>query len=153
MKQEHRDKTDRMFKEFHSGMEAFYRPDILYPAFLSLAAYVVFFWGCYLIAQAIQLPVDIFYLSFVVSVVNIVSLVTFLGMGTREGALILLFGLIRLTQDQAMAYSIMLLLVGLILFSLLGLICFTLKPIQMGQAMGRTPAPKRGKGTRKARKK
>jgi uncharacterized protein (TIRG00374 family) len=150
MKQEHRDRTDRLFEEFHQGVEAFYRPAILYPAFLSLVSYLFFFGGCYLIAQAISppLPVDIFYLSFTVSVVNIVSLVTFLGMGTREGALILLFGLIHLTQDQAMAYSIMLLLVGLILFSLLGLICFTLKPIQLGEAKkaasaSRRKAPKR----------
>jgi uncharacterized protein (TIRG00374 family) len=153
MKQEHREKTDKLFDEFHSGMAAYYRPSILYPAFLSLVSYVFFFWGCYLIAQAIQLPVNLFYLSFCVSVVNIVSLVTFLGMGTREGALIILFGLIKIDQDQAMAYSLMLLFVGLVLFSLLGLLCFTLKPIEMGEVQRSVPSPKKRVSTRKKSKK
>jgi len=116
-------------------------------------SYCFFFWGCYLIAQAIQLPINLFYLSFVVSVVNIVSLMTFLGMGTREIALILLFGLIGLSNSQAMAYDVMLTLIGLILFSLLGLVCFTLKPIEMGQVRGSAPGPKKRAPVRKKKKK
>lgn len=131
MKQEHRDKTDRLFEDFHEGMAAFYQPAILVPAFLSLLSYVSFFGGCYLIALSIHLPISVLYLSFCVSVVNIVSLLTFLGMGTREGALIILFHLVALTQNQAMAYSLLLLFVGVILFSLLGLVCFSLKPIRL----------------------
>jgi uncharacterized protein (TIRG00374 family) len=131
MKQEHRNKTDELFEDFHKGMEAFYKPALLVPILLSLLSYVSFFWGCYGIAQAINLPVNILYLSFCISVVNIVSLLTFLGMGTREAALIFLFGLISIGKDQAMAYSLLLLLIGVILFSLLGLICFTFKPIQL----------------------
>lgn len=140
MKQEHREKTDKLFEDFHGGMEAFYKPAIFVPAFLSLLSYVSFFGGCYLIALSIHLPISVLYLSFCVSVVNIVSLLTFLGMGTREGALIILFGLVSLTQNQAMAYSLLLLFVGVILFSLLGLVCFSLKPIQLkGISTSRNP--------------
>ncbi len=131
MKQEHRDKMGEMFEDFHEGMEAFYKPVLLVPILLSLLSYVSFFWGCYAIAQAIHLPVNILYLSFCISVVNIVSLLTFLGMGTREAALIFLFGLISISKDQAMAYSLLLLLVGVILFSLFGLFCFLVKPIEL----------------------
>ncbi|HUO58111.1 MAG TPA: lysylphosphatidylglycerol synthase transmembrane domain-containing protein [bacterium] len=136
MKQEHRDKTDKVFDDFHEGMEAFYKPSILYPAFLSLVSYVFFFEGCYLISQAAGLNLNFFYIAFCVSVVNIVSLLTLFGMGTREAALILLFGLVGLKPDQAMTYSLLLLLVGVILFSLLGLGCFLIKPIQLN---GRSP--------------
>ena len=52
-------------------------------------------------------------------------------MGTREGALILLFGLVSMRQDQALAYSILILFVGSILFSSLGFLCYLLKPIQL----------------------
>lgn len=153
MKQEHREKTDKLFEEFHSGLASFYRPTILYPAFLSLVSYCFFFWGCYLIAQAIQLPINLFYLSFVVSVVNIVSLMTFLGMGTREIALILLFGLIGLSNTRAMAYDVMLTLIGLILFSLLGLVCFSLKPLDMGQLQSSAaPVKKRASALKKSKK-
>ncbi len=132
MKQEHRDKTDRMYEEFHTGMAAFYKPAILVPVFLSVVSYGFFFWGCYMLAQSFGLGINVFYLSFCVSIVNIVSLLTLLGMGTRETALVILFGLAHLTPDQAMTYSLLLLLIGVILFSVLGLVCFTLKPIQLG---------------------
>ncbi len=131
LKQEHREKTDKLFEDFHKGMASFYKPAILVPALLSLASYVSFFWGCYMIALSIGIPVNLFYLSFCVSVVNIVSLLTFLGMGTREAALIFLFALVSVTKDQALAYSLLLLFVGNILFNLLGLVCFYLKPIRI----------------------
>jgi uncharacterized protein (TIRG00374 family) len=133
MKKEHRDQTDKIFEDFHKGMSAFYKPSILIPALLSLTAYLVFFEGCHMIAMSIGLTINILYLSFCVSVVNIVSLITFLGMGTREGALFILFGLISIGKDQAMAFSLLLLFIGIFIFSLLGLICFYLKPIPMGK--------------------
>lgn len=136
MKQEHRNKTDKMYEEFHDGMADFYKPSILVPTFLSIVSYAFFFWGCYLLAQSFGLGINLFYLSFCVSVVNIVSLLTLFGMGTRETALVILFGLAHYTPDQAMTYDLLLLLVGVILFSLLGLVCFTFKPIQLESFSG-----------------
>jgi uncharacterized protein (TIRG00374 family) len=136
MKQEHREKTDKLFEDFHEGMAAFYKPSILIPVFLSLSAYLSFFGGCYLIARSIEVPVNILYLSFCISVVNIVSLITFLGMGTREGALIILFGLVSIGKDQAMAFDLLLFFIGVLLFSLLGFFCFSLKPMPMWKLSG-----------------
>ncbi len=136
MKQEHRDKTERMYEEFHTGMAAFYKPSILVPVFLSVVSYLFFFWGCYMVAQSFGLGINVFYLSFCVSIVNIVSLLTLLGMGTRETALLILFGLVHLTPDQSITYSLLLLFVGVILFSLLGLLCFAVKPIQLDGLSG-----------------
>ncbi|HXL73597.1 MAG TPA: lysylphosphatidylglycerol synthase transmembrane domain-containing protein [bacterium] len=130
MKQEHKDKMDKLFDDFHRGMECFYKPAILYPIFLSLLAYVSFFGGSYLIALAMNLPISILYLSFCLSVVNIVSLLSFLGMGTRDGALYILFKMVSL-QDQAEAFSMLFFFIGLVVFSLVGLICFYLKPIDL----------------------
>jgi uncharacterized protein (TIRG00374 family) len=130
MKQEHKEKTDKLFNDFHRGVECFYKPTILYPIFLSFLAYVFFFGGCYLIAVAMNLSISILYLSFCLSVVNIVSLLSFLGMGTRDGALYVLFKLVSL-QDQAEAYSMLFFFIGLVVFSLIGLGCFYLKPIEL----------------------
>ena len=150
MKQEHREKIDELFEDFHNGMEAFTSPPSLMPVLLSLFSYIIFFRGCDWIAQAIGLPINILYLSFCVSVVNIVSLLTFLGMGTREAALILLFGLIGIGKDQAMAYSLSLLFVGVILFSLLGLICFLAQAHPNGEAFpGRSKKPAKAAGPKK----
>lgn len=131
MKQEHKEITDKAFEEFHDGMAAYYKPALIIPILLSTASYLVYFWGCEILGHSIGLPLGYAYTAFCISVVNIVSLVTMLGMGTREGALIILFGLVSLRQDQALAYSILILFVGSILFSFLGFFCYLLKPIQL----------------------
>jgi uncharacterized protein (TIRG00374 family) len=163
IKQEHKDKTDKLFNDFHKGLECFYKPAILYPVFLSLLAYMSFFSGCYLIALAMNLSISILYLSFCLSVVNIVSLLSFLGMGTRDGALYILFKLVSL-QDQAEAYSMLFFFIGVIVFSFVGLGCFYLKPIELSfmskskTAPAKTPAAvrvviKKKKSTQKKSKK
>lgn len=130
MKKEHKDITNKLFDDFHKGMESFYKPAILYPIFLSLLSYVSFFYAGYLIAVAMNLPVSILYLSFCLSVVNIVSLASLLGLGTRDSALYILFKLINL-QGQSEAYSMLFFFIGVVVFSLVGLGCFYLKPIEL----------------------
>ncbi len=132
MKKEHKEITDKAFDDFHDGMGAFYKPSLLIPILLSTASYLIYFWGCEELAHSIGLSaIGFTFIAFSISVVNIVSLVTFLGMGTREGALIILFSLVHLTSDQAVAYSILILFVGSILFSFLGFFCFLIKPIKL----------------------
>jgi glycosyltransferase 2 family protein len=131
MKQEHREKTDKLFEDFHEGMAAFYKPAFLVPILLSFLAYAAAFGGCFLLAQSIHLNVSIFYLIFSISVVNIVSLLSFMGLGTRDVALQKLFGLVSITKEPAEAYSLLLFFVGTALFTL---ICFfpTLwKPVRL----------------------
>ena len=125
-----KEKANQAFSDFHAGMEAFYSFRLIFPALLSLAAYLVFFEGSSWMAQAIGFSINFFFLAFVLSVVNIVSLLTFLGMGTREGALILLFGLIGIGQAQALAYSFLIFFIGTVLFTLVALVCYFLKPVQ-----------------------
>ncbi|HVM32930.1 MAG TPA: lysylphosphatidylglycerol synthase transmembrane domain-containing protein [bacterium] len=129
-----KEKAGQAFGDFHAGMEAFYSPRVLFPALLSLLSYALFFEGSSWMAQALGLSINIFYLSFCLSVVNIVSLLTLLGMGTREGTLILLFGFIGLSQSQALAYSLLIFFVGTVLFTLLCFLCFLLKPIRFKNA-------------------
>ncbi len=130
MKQEHREKTDKLFEDFHQGMEAFYKPSIFAPILLSLAAYALAFWACFLLVQSLGLTISIFYVTFTISVVNIVSLFTLLGLGTRDMALQILFGLISITKEQAEAYSLLLFFVGTILFTLICFLFSLLKPIR-----------------------
>ena len=151
MKKEHKDITNKLFDDFHKGMESFYKPAILYPIFLSLLSYVSFFYAGYLIAVAMNLPVSILYLSFCLSVVNIVSLASLLGLGTRDSALYILFKLINL-QDQSEAYSMLFFFIGVVVFSLVGLGCFYLKPIELSffsQSKTTSDKPRAVRGTSK----
>jgi len=125
-----KEKANQAFDDFHAGMEAFYSPKILIPILLSAASYLIYFWACTLLADSMGVHIPIFYIAFCISIVNIVSLLTFLGMGTRELALKFLFGLINLSVDQAMVYSALILVDGTLLFSILCFFCYLLKPVR-----------------------
>lgn len=126
-----KEKSQQSFKEFHEGMESFYKPALIVPVLLSLAAYVIFFFGCQALATSLGMSISVLYIAFCISVVNITSLVTFLGMGAREETLIILLGLLSYSKDQAFDYSLLLLIVGTIFISIVGLLCFWAKPISL----------------------
>lgn len=118
------------FQDFHKGMEAFYRPAILWPIFLTAASYVTFFTGCWVLALAMGIGIKATYLAFCIAVVNIVSLVSFAGVGTREATFILLFGLQGFTQSEALAYSTLFFVVGSIGICLIGFLAYLMKPVK-----------------------
>jgi uncharacterized protein (TIRG00374 family) len=148
MKQEHKGITNKLFDDFHKGMESFYKPSIFYPIFLSMLSYVSFFYAGYLIAVAMNLSISILYLSFCLAVVNIVSLASLLGLGTRDSALYILFKPVNL-QDHFEAFSMLFFFIGVVVFSLVGLGCFYLKPIELDflskskTTSSKTPATRR----------
>lgn len=130
LKPEYRGKTDEIFNDFHQGMEAFYKPSFLVPVLFSVGAYGIAFGACDLMVLSLGLKVNFFYLAFVISVVNISSLMTLFGLGTRDMALIILFGLIGIAKEPSEAYSVLLFFVGSILFTA---VCFSfslVKPIR-----------------------
>jgi len=122
--------ADQAFQEFHQGMEAFYRPTLLWPVFLTVLAYVSFFGACGLLGLALHIGIGVLYLAFCVAVVNISSLVSFAGMGTREVTLIILFGLENHGRTEALAFSMLLFFVGTILVSVVAYLAFLLKPVK-----------------------
>jgi len=132
MPEKYKESTDKAFQDFHDGMEAFYRPALLVPVLLSALSYLVFFWGCSLMAQSIGLSVGLGFMAFAISLVNIVSLLSLLGMGTRDWALILLFGLLSIQETDAFAFSMLLFFLGSILFTLVCFFCYLAKPIRLG---------------------
>jgi uncharacterized protein (TIRG00374 family) len=125
--------ADQAFRDFHKGMGSFYRPSLLWPILLTAISYVLFFTGCWCMALALNIGIGPYYLAFCIAVVNIVSLVSFAGVGTREGALLLLFGLEHFQQSQAMAYDAAFVFVGTVLICALGFLAYLVKPVQFGK--------------------
>lgn len=132
MKQAHQEKTDKIFADFHKGMEKFYRWAMAWPVLLSVVSYAMIFWSCQLLAQSIGLNVNIFYLTFTISVVNIVSLVTLFGLGTRDLAIQKLLGLISIGLEPAEAFSLLIFFFSFALFTFVCFLFSFLKPIPIG---------------------
>lgn len=136
MKQEHREKTDELFEDFHEGMASFYKPAILIPVLLSAAAYAFIFWSCQLLAQSIGLNINIFYMTFTISIVNIVSLLTLFGLGTRDLACQKLLGLIAIKPEAAEAFSLLIFFFATALFTLVCFLFSLLKPVPLENLSG-----------------
>jgi hypothetical protein len=122
--------ADQAFRDFHKGMASFYRWTLLWPVVLTVLSYVVFFIGCWLMAHALGIEISAFYLAFCIAVVNIVSLLSFAGVGTREGALLLLFGLHQIPQSQTMAFDGVFFFIGSALICVLGFLAYLMKPVK-----------------------
>lgn len=161
MKQAHQEKTDKIFDDFHRGMKSFYKPAMAWPVVLSVVAYALIFWSCQLLAQSIGMNVSIFYITFTISVVNIVSLLTLFGLGTRDLACQKLLGMISVTPETAEAFSLLIFFFATALFTLVCFFFSFLKPLPLGGVSGTTGAgapakrknqnPSRGKKSKKNR--
>lgn len=136
MKQAHREKTDKIFEDFHNGMESFYKPAIVWPVVLSVIAYAMIFWSCQLLAQSIGLNISIFYNTFTISVVNIVSLFTLFGLGTRDLVIQKFLGLVSIPREPAEAYSLLIFFFSFALFTLVCFLLSFLKPLPIGGVSG-----------------
>jgi glycosyltransferase 2 family protein len=131
MKQEHREKTDKLFEDFHKGMGAFYKSTIFIPVFLSVVSYALIFGASLLMAQSIGLNINIFYLTFTISIVNIVSLLTLFGLGTRDLACQKLLGLVSIKPEAAEAFSLLIFFFATAAFTLVCFLFSFLKPIPL----------------------
>lgn len=161
MKQAHQEKTDKIFGDFHRGMESFYKPAIAWPVALSAAAYALIFWSCQLLAQSIGLDINIYYITFTISVVNIVSLLTLFGLGTRDLACQKLLGLISIRPEAAEAFSLLIFFFATALFTLICFLFSFLKPLPLegfstaaqdgGSSKLKASSAPRGKKTKKKR--
>jgi hypothetical protein len=74
--------ADQAFRDFHQGYGVVLPPALLWPvALLTVMSYVLFFTGCWFMALALNIGIGPAYLAFCIAVVNIVSLVSFAGVG------------------------------------------------------------------------
>ena len=94
-------------EEFLGGMEIVARFKFFFPIFLTLVAYLMYFFTCFLISKSLNMPVSFIYLSFCMSVtVTLVLLpVSIGGLGIRDASLIFLLWQVGISKELALTYS------------------------------------------------
>jgi len=122
-------------EEFLQGIEALRSPRLLWVGVLTLLTNATFFLAGYFIARSLGLPLDFAFVSFAMAVGTLVSLLpfSFSGVGVRDAALILLFARQGLSADQAVTFSLLLVLVLNVVAGLMGLVAWTAHPVSWGQ--------------------
>ncbi len=100
---------------------------------ITILAYLVFFFQCRVGAWAVHLHISFVDMVLVMSVTSLVSLipVSVAGIGVRDASLIILLGKIGASTGQALAFSLMVLVVSYIGGGLIGACCWLWEPIEM----------------------
>ncbi len=93
---------------------------------LTIAAYFVFFKGCYLLGLSVDIHLPFIKIVFFVTFANLLSFlpISFSGIGTREGSLVYLFSTENLSGESALAFSVLIFATTYLLFGVVGFVSF-----------------------------
>lgn len=116
---------------FQEGLRPLLTPSLGGPLLLTLMAYTVFFVQAWLLAQALMLDIGIAYLAMCLSIAGVITLlpISFLGLGTRDAILIVLFAQLGLAAEQAVAFSTLFFLTFYVGGGLIGGLAWQIKPL------------------------
>ena len=110
-----------IFDDFYRNIGSVKSRKMVYVTLLGILAWLVTILQYYVLAMAINLDVPYLFLLLVMPVVVLLDMVpvSFSGIGTRDGALILFFSFVSIGKEYAISFSI---LVFLFSYALIGLI-------------------------------
>lgn len=119
--------------ELRRGVQKLQMPWLVVGIALTIAAYLIFFGQCYLIALALDLQVSFMYTSFAVAVGSLVTLIpiSISGLGTREAAVVVYLGTLGVPSEVALTFSLLVFAVFYLAGGVMGAIAWWIKPLQV----------------------
>lgn len=117
----------------HDTLSSFGDKAILLPVALSMVAFALMYGGGYCLAQGLGLMLGAGQVVYVMTLSNLVVLlpITVAGIGTRDLAMILLFGELGLPPEQALAFSMGTLVVNLLVGNAPGCLYWFWRPVSL----------------------
>ncbi len=108
--------------QFADGLHVLFQWRLWQAVMLSVLAHGLFFYQCFLIAQAYSLPISYFALAVIMAMTNLFTLlpISIGGLGTREAALLFLLGPMGIGMEWTLAYSISVFVVTFVITGLMG---------------------------------
>lgn len=115
-------KLKNYFREFFKGIQSLFSFDAIKPIGISIIGLAIVFFQAYILASSLSIEINIIYLCAALSISMVITLipVSFLGIGTRDVILILLFTSIGLGAESAISFSFLFLMTCYIFIALVG---------------------------------
>jgi uncharacterized protein (TIRG00374 family) len=127
-------KVSGYYHEFYDGLFAFYHHRKAFVLALSVAllSWIPPFVYGYLLAMSIGIDLNLSYFAIVIPIISLLDLlpISISGIGTRDAALIFLFGLQGISAESAVAFSILYLFLSYWLVALAGAIFWIRHPVK-----------------------
>lgn len=127
-------KVSLYFHEFYEGLFSFYhRKKAFFSALaIALLSWIPPFVYGYLLALSLGIPLDPLYFVVIIPIISLLDLlpISISGIGTRDAALIFLFGLKGISAESAVAFSMLYLFMSYWLVALVGALLWIRNPVQ-----------------------
>jgi len=134
-----KNKVTLYFEDFFTGLFAFYhdRRRFFSSVFVGVLSWIPPFMYGYLLARSIGIDIGIFFFILVIPVISLLDLlpISISGIGTRDVALIFLFGLKGISAEQAVAFSLIYLFMSYWLIALIGAGVYLRYPIKIPEEL------------------
>ena len=130
----YKEKIKINFNDFYNDLKILNRKKLLIVFLLTISMWLVYFIQIFFLAEALNISIPFIYLSICVCIAGLINLIpiSILGIGTRDITLILLFSFLGISSESAVAISMLILLMG-VLMALIGLVCWFKKPIKLSK--------------------
>jgi uncharacterized protein (TIRG00374 family) len=127
------------YNDFFIGLFAFYRDRRRFfsSIFIGLLSWIPPFIYGYLLALSIGIDLGVFFFFLVIPIISLLDLlpISISGIGTRDVALIFLFGLKDISPEQAVAFSLLYLFMSYWLIALIGALVYFRYPMKIPDDM------------------
>ncbi|MGD1005065.1 MAG: lysylphosphatidylglycerol synthase transmembrane domain-containing protein [Methanoregulaceae archaeon] len=131
-----KDKISDYYHDFFIGLSIYFsdRQCFFSSIFIGIVSWIPPFLYAYVLALSIGINVDIFFFVLVIPIISLLDLlpISISGIGTRDIALIFLFGLKGIAPEQAIAFSLIYLFLSYWLIALIGAAIWLKYPIKIG---------------------
>lgn len=118
------------FQDFINDLKVYKLKHYLIISLITVFSWCFYYLQMYILAKSTNLNIPFFYLAISITAAGLITLIpaSISGIGTRDATLILLFAPFSILKEQAIVFSSLILLMSLFA-SLIGLICWFIKPI------------------------
>ena len=119
--------------ELRQGLQQLSLSWLLAAASLTVLAYAIFFSQCYLLALALKMRIGFLQVSFAVALGSLVTLlpISISGLGTREAAIVAYLGAVGVSNEAALAFSLLVFAAFYIAGGLMGAVAWWVKPVSL----------------------
>jgi uncharacterized protein (TIRG00374 family) len=124
--------------EMRQGLRQLTLTSIIAAVLLTGLAYALFFAQCYLLAVALDLPIDYVHVSHAVALGSLVTLlpVSVSGLGTREAMIVAYLGTEGVSEEPALAFSMLIFVTFYVAGGLMGAVAWWAKPVSIDWSPG-----------------
>src|SRR4030042_2150711 len=124
------------FQDFIDDIKIYKFKNYLIIFIISALSWLFYYIQMYVLSRGLNIDLPFLYFAIAITIAGFITLipVSISGIGTRDAALLLLFGPFLIPKEEIIALSALILSISVIA-AIIGLICWTIKPIKLNNQL------------------